>query len=144
VPSACRATARGRADRLTDAAPETQSGPAASPLAAGLLCRCPKCAGAPLYRGPFSLSVADTCAACGLDLKRHEEGDGPAVLVILLLGFVVVTLALWVDSAFRPPWWVHALLWIPFISFAGLWMLRVAKAILIAMQFRHRRHEFDA
>jgi len=100
--------------------------------------------GAPLYRGPFSLSVAEICASCGLDLKRHEEGDGPAVLVILVLGFVVVTLALWVDASFHPPWWVHVLLWVPFISFAGLWMLRVAKAILIAMQFRHRRHEFDA
>jgi uncharacterized protein (DUF983 family) len=136
--------ARGRADRLTEAAPETQSGPAASPLAAGLLCRCPKCAAAPLYRGPFSLSVADVCASCGLDLKRHEEGDGPAVLVILVLGFAVVTLALWVDASFHPPWWVHVLLWGSFISVAGLWMLRVAKAILIAMQYRHRRHEFDA
>jgi uncharacterized protein (DUF983 family) len=119
-------------------------GPAASPLAAGLACRCPRCAGAPLYRGPFSLSVAETCTACGLDMKRHEEGDGPAVLVILVLGFVVVTLALWTDAAFAPPWWVHVLLWLPFVAFGGLWMLRVAKALLIAMQFRHRRHEFDA
>ena len=77
-------------------------------------------------------------------MKRHEEGDGPAVLVILVLGFVVVTLALWTDAAFSPPWWVHVLLWLPFVAFGGLWMLRVAKALLIAMQFRHRRHEFDA
>ncbi len=88
--------------------------------------------------------MADTCAACGLDLKRHEQGDGPAVLVILVLGFVAVTLALWVDAAWAPPYWVHAVLWLPFVSFGGLWMLRVAKAMLIAMQYRHRRHEFDA
>ncbi|MBL8805304.1 MAG: DUF983 domain-containing protein [Rhodospirillales bacterium] len=113
-------------------------------MAAGLACRCPRCAGAPLYRGAFSLAVADTCASCGLDLKSHEEGDGPAVLVILLLGFLLVTLALWVDAAFSPPWWVHLIVWPPVVGLSGLWMLRVAKATLIAMQFRHRRHDFDA
>ena len=66
------------------------------------------------------------------------------MLVILLLGFLVVTLALWTDAAFAPPWWVHALLWIPFVAAGGLWMLRVAKALLVAVQFRHRRDEFDA
>ncbi len=83
------------------------------------------------------------CAVCGLDLKRHEEGDGPAVLVILLLGFVVVALALWVDARYAPPYWVHALLWLPTIAIGGVWMLRVTKALLIAFQFRYRARDFD-
>jgi uncharacterized protein (DUF983 family) len=39
---------------------------------------------------------------------------------------------------------VHALLWPATIAGLGLWMLRVFKAILIAMQYRHRRDDFDA
>ena len=77
-------------------------------------------------------------------MKSHEEGDGPAVLVMLLLGAVVVIPALIVEARFQPPFWVHALLWTPMILGLGLWMLRVMKAILIAMQYRHRRDDFDA
>ena len=66
------------------------------------------------------------------------------MLVILVLGFVLTTAALWIDAAFSPPWWVHLLIWPPAVGLSGLWMLRAAKATLIAMQFRHRRHDFDA
>jgi uncharacterized protein (DUF983 family) len=113
-----------------------------SPFQAGLFCRCPRCGQAPLYTGV--LTVREHCAKCGLDLRAHDAGDGPAVFVILILGFLVVGLALLVEAKFEPPLWVHAVIW-PFIIFGGaIFMLRVLKATLIALQYRHRRDTFDA
>ena len=55
------------------------------------------------------------CEACGLDYGFADAGDGPAVFVILLAGFVVVGCALVVEFKYEPPFWVHALLWGPLI-----------------------------
>ena len=44
-----------------------------------------------------------------------DAGDGPAVFGILIVGAIVAALALWVEFTFSPPYWVHAVLWIPLI-----------------------------
>jgi len=115
--------------------------PPVSPFAAGLGCKCPRCGRGRLYSG--LLKVAERCEACGLDLAKQDSGDGPAVFVILILGFVVVGLALWVELAYEPPFWVHAVLWAPLILVGALVLLRPFKATLIALQFRHRRDVDD-
>ena len=61
-------------------------------FAAGLACRCPRCGQGPLYSG--FLSVAERCDVCRLDLQKADSGDGPAVFIIFILGFLVVPLAL--------------------------------------------------
>jgi uncharacterized protein (DUF983 family) len=61
-------------------------------LAAGLRRRCPACGQGRLYES--YLEVADRCAVCDLDLSSQDSGDGPAVFIILIVGFVVVGLAL--------------------------------------------------
>jgi uncharacterized protein (DUF983 family) len=115
---------------------------ATSWAAAGLRCRCPRCGEGALYDG--LLAVRDRCAACGLDLKAQDAGDGPAVFVILVLGFIVVGAALIVEVKFSPPLWVHALLWPGVIIAGALLLLRVFKATLIALQFRHRAASSDS
>jgi uncharacterized protein (DUF983 family) len=115
---------------------ETRYYPYVSPFSAGLRCRCPRCGQGRLYGGV--LDVAATCGTCGLDLKGADAGDGPAVFVILILGFLVVGLAIWVEVAYEPPLWVHGLLWAPTIVIGSLVLLRVFKATLIALQYRHR------
>lgn len=113
-----------------------------SPFRAGLACRCPRCGEAPLYSG--LLTVRERCPSCGLDLHAHDSGDGPAVFVILILGFLVVALALITEAKFEPPLWVHAAIW-PVVILGGTFiLLRVLKATLIALQYRHRRDTFDA
>ena len=114
---------------------------APSPFRSGLLCRCPRCGQGQLYRG--LLTVADSCAVCGFDLRAQDSGDGPTVFVILILGAVVVTLALLTESAFAPPLWLHAVLWPPLILGGAFAMLRIFKALLIALQYRHRAADFS-
>ncbi len=109
--------------------------PPVSPLVAAFASRCPRCGKGKLYNG--LLTVAPRCAACGLDLAAQDAGDGPAVFVILILGAVVVGLAILVEIEFAPPMWVHLVLWTPVILGGAILMLRVLKAWLIAMQYRH-------
>src|SRR5690349_15510409 len=108
------------------------SGLPVSPLLAGLLCRCPRCGTGPLYDG--LLTVRDSCTTCGLDLKAQDAGDGPAVFVILILGFFAVGMAAFVELKFSPPLWVHAVVWPGLILAGAVFMLRVFKATLIALQ----------
>jgi uncharacterized protein (DUF983 family) len=111
--------------------------PPVSPYAAGLACRCPRCGRGRLFAG--LLTVAGRCAVCGLDLAAHDSGDGPAVFVIFLLGFVFVGLAFWVEARFQPPIWLHLALWLPGILVGAVLLLRPFKATLIALQYRYRR-----
>jgi uncharacterized protein (DUF983 family) len=110
---------------------------AVSPIRAGLCGRCPVCGEGRLFTG--FLTVVPRCAACGEDLASHEQGDGPAVFVILILGFAVVGAALAVEMLFAPPLWLHALLWSPLIVGGSLAMLRPLKGVMVALHYKHRR-----
>ena len=89
-----------------------------SPISTALACRCPRCGKGRLFRG--LLTVRPTCDACGLDFSAQDAGDGPAVFVILILGFIIAGLALMLETAFEPPLWLHAIIWIPLIVVASL------------------------
>jgi uncharacterized protein (DUF983 family) len=106
-----------------------------SPITAGLTGRCPRCGKGKLFKGFLTPSPA--CEACGLDFSFADAGDGPAVFVILLAGFVVVGLALIVEFLYQPPFWLHALLWGPLILLVTLGPLRPLKGVLIALQYHH-------
>ena len=80
--------------------------PAVPAIRAALGCRCPRCGRGRLFTG--LLSVRSACEICGLDLSAQDAGDGPAVFVILFLGFVVVGLAALVEIKFSPPIWKKA------------------------------------
>ncbi len=94
---------------------------------------CPRCGEGKLYDG--LLEPAKQCNACGLDYSFIDAGDGPAIFVIMFLGFIVLGLALIVEDAFAPPVWVHISLWLPLISGLGIYTMRVIKAMLIAQQY---------
>lgn len=85
--------------------------------------------------------MTERCAVCGLDLSAEDSDDGPAVFVILILGFVVVGLALLVEANFALPLWLHAIVWPPVILAGALALLRPFKATLLALQYKHRTHE---
>ena len=110
--------------------------PSVSLFKAGLGCRCPRCGEGRLFAG--FLEIAERCGTCGLDLRAQDSGDGPAVFVIFILGFVIVGLAIFVEVVFTPPYWVHVVLWPPVVMGLSLALLRPLKAVLIASQYRHK------
>ena len=114
---------------------------AVSPLAAGLTCRCPRCGDGKLYDG--LLRVAPSCGRCGLDLSAQDSGDGPAVFVIFVAGFLAVLLAYIVEMTFAPPTPVHLAYQIPFVTGISVLLLRIFKAVLVAYQFKHKTPGFD-
>src|SRR6266540_1491424 len=93
-----------------------------SAISAGLLGRCPRCRRGKLFAG--FLRLRPRCEACGLDYSFADSGDGPMVFVILIAGFIVVGLALVVEIVYRPPYWLHAMLWLPLILLVTLAPLR--------------------
>ena len=105
----------------------------------GIACRCPRCGKGKLYAG--FLTLRQSCEACGLDYAFIDAGDGPAVFVIMIAGAIVVASALIVEVKFQPPFWVHAVLWVPLIAITTLLPLRPMKALLIALQYHHRAAE---
>ncbi|MEM1048811.1 MAG: DUF983 domain-containing protein [Pseudomonadota bacterium] len=113
--------------------------PPLSPFATGMRARCPRCGEGPLFDG--FITIAPRCPSCGLNFDFSDAGDGPAVFIILIVGFVIVGLALVTELAFRPAIWVHMVIWIPLTIGLALAMLRPLKAIMIALQFRHDAQE---
>lgn len=105
----------------------------------GLLCRCPRCGLGSLFSS--YLKVAPRCAVCELDLSFAEQGDGPAVFVILIAGAIIVGSAAFVELRYAPPIWVHALIWGPLTIALCLGLLPVFKALIVALQYRFRHDE---
>ena len=112
----------------------------AAPLwRSGLLCRCPRCGQGKLYIS--YLKIAPRCLACNLDYAFADAGDGPAVFVILIAGAFIVAAALFVEINYRPPYWLHAVLWLPLTLTLCLGMLPVFKATMFALQYRNQAGE---
>lgn len=118
----------------------TRQWKAASPFRAGLLCRCPRCGDGKLYDG--LLTIAERCAVCDLDLTAQDSGDGPAVFVIFIIGFLAVLLAFLVEVTFAPPTWAHLIYQTPFVVGGSIVLLRPFKALLVALQYRHKTAGF--
>jgi uncharacterized protein (DUF983 family) len=114
-------------------------GSAPSTFASALFGRCPRCGKSSLFAG--YLRIALHCSHCGLDYAMFDVGDGASVFVILIAGFLVVGAALLVEIAWSPPYWVHALLWIPAIAILTLGGLRLAKSTLMVLQYKQQARE---
>ncbi len=107
-----------------------------NPFLAGALGRCPNCGKGALFDG--FLKVSRVCSACGFDLGASDSGDGPAVFVILVVGFLAVFGVLFTDIAYQPPVWVLLATWIPLAALLCFGLLRPMKGLMIAAQIRNR------
>jgi uncharacterized protein (DUF983 family) len=105
----------------------------------GLLGRCPRCGKGHMFDG--LLKVAPKCEACGLDLSFADTGDGPAIFVMMIAGFIIVGLAWYIEVVYQPPYWVHALIFLPVSAIVCIGLLRPAKGLLIALQYFNKAEE---
>lgn len=122
-----------------DPSPEAVTERLPSAFATGLACRCPRCGEGALFRG--FLKPVSRCESCGLDLSWAEATEGPAVFIILIVGFVIVGAAAVVETLFHPAPFVHLLLWLPGTVVLALALMRPLKATMVALQFHNRAEE---
>lgn len=108
-------------------------------LKSSFLCRCPRCGEGALFTQ--LLNVRERCTACDLDYGFIDTGDGPAVFVIFILGFLMMGGALYVEFTYEPATWVHVVLWGALTPLLAIVLLRFMKALLIALQFKHKAEE---
>lgn len=113
-----------------------QPGTEKSWAVAALFGLCPRCRAKTLFDG--LASFAPKCPSCSLDYSKFNVGDGPAAFLTLIIGALITGLALWLEVSVRPPFWVHAILWIPVTMGAVLIGLRFSKAALLHAEYiRH-------
>lgn len=110
-----------------------------APLAVGVRGLCPRCGARGLFAGP--VGFAPTCRACGLDYAGFDVGDGAVPFLVFLVGAVVVIGAVWLQLTQHPAFWVHILIWPPLVVALTIALLRVAKGMLVAFEYRNRVRE---
>lgn len=95
--------------------------------------RCAACDDAWLF-AKF-LKPVDRCPSCGQEWSLHNADDFPPYIVILVVGHIVVTGMITVETGFHPPMWVHTAIWIPLIVVLSLVLLQPVKGAVIAYQW---------
>lgn len=106
----------------------------------GFFGRCPACGEGKLFRA--FVKVTDHCEKCGEVFRHHRADDFPAYLVIVLVGHIIVPLTMWVEIAYSPDYWVHALLWAPLVIVMSLGLLQPIKGAVVALQWEMGMHGF--
>lgn len=113
--------------------------PPVSLVTAGVGGKCPRCGQGALFE--TFLGLKNCCDVCALDYAKADAGDGPAVFVMFIVGFVAVGVAFIARFAW------YASIGVAFVIAGGvaivlsLALLRPFKATLIALQYRHKAEE---
>lgn len=101
--------------------------------------RCPACGQGRMFHN--WLKLAKHCDACGLDYSFATPDDGPAFFALTILSFPLVGLAIWLELAYAPAWWVHAITSGPAILISCVAGLRPLKGWLVASQYVNKAEE---
>lgn len=109
-------------------------------LRRGMCRRCPQCGRGAMFSG--YLKVADHCANCGLDLTPQRADDGPAYVVILIVGHIVgFTLPVFF-TWFRDDPALLALIVSTLATALALSLLPGVKGAFVALQWAKGLHGF--
>jgi uncharacterized protein (DUF983 family) len=100
---------------------------------------CPRCGNGKLFDG--FLKLAKRCNVCGLDYSFADPADGPAFFVMMGMGIPVTALGIWIELAYDPPLWVHAVTTLPAILVLCILPLRFLKGALVASQYVNKAEE---
>ncbi|NVJ96780.1 MAG: DUF983 domain-containing protein [Alphaproteobacteria bacterium] len=111
-----------------------------SPYKAGLMGRCPSCGEGAFFK-KMSLDIREECEVCGFDLSKADPGDGAQVFVIFIMGTIAALVGFILIGALKLPSWLAVTIIFAIILFGSIWMLRVFKATLVALQFHHDASE---
>ncbi len=106
----------------------------------GFLGGCPNCRRGKLFRS--YLKVADHCPACGIELHHHRTDEAPPYFTIFIVGHMIVPLIWLVETTWRPPVWVHLVIWLPLVASLSLVLLPAVKGAVVGMQWAMRMYGF--
>ncbi len=110
--------------------------PPQSPFQTGLSGKCPRCGKGALFKS--FLKPKDRCDACDLDYAKADSGDGPAMFMIFIGGFVSTVVLFVTKIAMDTPAGVALLLSIlSMLAVIGL-LMQPLKGLMIALQFTHK------
>jgi len=101
---------------------------------------CPACGEGKVFNG--IITMVERCPTCGLHVLAREQGDGPAFFGIVVVGALATIAAAVVEILYEPPYWLHAVLWAPFIIIGSFACLRFAKACLLGLQYGAKPEDF--
>ena len=118
------------------------AGPSGLYLLRGMRGRCPACGEGHLFRA--FVKVADHCTVCGEDFHHHRADDFPAYLTIFLVGHLIIPIAMYVEIAFQPSYWLHAAIWAPLVIGLSIGLLQPIKGTIVALQWHMGMHGFAA
>ena len=102
--------------------------------------RCPACGSGPMMRG--YLAVRDSCPVCDEALHHHRADDGPAYLIIVVVGKLLAPTLFAVYSAFRPEPLVLAAVFSTAAVALSLYLLPRLKGMVVGIQWSRRMHGF--
>ena len=102
--------------------------------------RCPSCGTGSLYRA--FLKVDDHCGHCGQALHHHRADDAPPYFTIFIVGHIILAGVLYLEQAYAPSTWIHALIWVPLTLLMTLLLLPRIKGALVGLQWALGMHGF--
>ena len=108
--------------------------PPLSPADTGMKGKCPRCGQGKLFSGFLTLNKE--CSVCGLEFDFADSGDGPAWFIMTGIGFIVATSAMLTEILVQPPYWVHAVIWLPLTLVLAIAPIRPLKGLMIARQYQ--------
>jgi uncharacterized protein (DUF983 family) len=110
-----------------------------NPMKTGILGRCPQCQQGHLFNG--FLKLAPSCEVCGLDYSFADPADGPAFFAMTIVAVPALVFALWLQTTYEVPIWVHLFTTLPLTLLGSLALLRPLKGWLVCSQYFHKAEE---
>lgn len=112
-----------------------------SAIAHGLHGRCPACGQGKLFNG--FLQIVPHCSVCGEALHHHRADDLPPYIVITIVGHIIVTLILIVETFFDVGVVAQMIMWPLLTLVLSLVLMRPVKGGVIGYQWALRMHGFS-
>ena len=101
--------------------------------------KCPRCGEASMFKG--YLSVAEACPACALAFEPLRADDAPAYFTIAIVGHVIVSGLLLLETFMHPPMWLQLAIWLPTTLVLTLGLLPYLKGAVMAAIYCAQRQE---
>ena len=87
------------------------------------------------------LAIGAQCATCGLAFEPLRADDAPAYFTIAIVGHVIVSGLLLLESYAHPPTWVQLAIWLPLTVILTLGLLPYLKGAVMAAIYCSQRAE---